>query len=231
MQKVFKKRKLGEKLEDPVYKFMTDEELQAAIKEAQNKANHLLQIPPVVPAKLPYSKILSKDPALQGLETSKLVFVDITFGTKDHDRLITVRDLDGTLKEADMKTRHRITQIYFPKPGRNIKPQRLFEDEHFENLLNRKEYEFILDLACMQFEPYDPEYQRIVSITYQHLNDNNGFEKLRSTRHFGSLSFFLTWNKNIDNLLLELIDEAHHLLDLYSKIHNIKFENDGHLKN
>lgn len=236
MKVVFKKRKLGEKLEDPVYKFMTDQELKEAVEEAQIKANELLQLPPAIPAQSPMAKIISKDPALQGLETSKMVFIDITFGTKDFNRLIAVRDADGTLKEADSDIHHRVTQIYFPKPGRSIKPPRAFHNEYFESLLNRQEYEFLLDLACLQYEPYDPEYQRIVSITYQHLNDNNGFDKLRSTRHFGSLCFFLIWHKNIDNLLLDLIetsniDEAHQLLDLYSKVTNITFEKDGNLKN
>lgn len=236
INKVFKRRKLGEKLQDPVYKFMTDEELQHSIKEAHETANELLQIPPAVPAQEPFTKILSKDPALQGLESSKFVFADITFGMKDSKRLITVRDVDGTLKEADSETRRRITEIYFPKQGRNIKPPRVFSDPFFENVLNRQEYVFLLDLACLQFEPYDSEYQKIVSIVYQHINDNNGFEQLRSTRHFGSLCFFLTWNKNIDNLLIELIetsyiDEATHLLNVYAKIHNVTFTKDDNLKN
>lgn len=235
LQIVFKKRKLGEKLEDPVYKFMTDEELQNSVKEAHKKADELLQIPPIVPAQDLLTKVISNDPALQGLETSKFVFADITFGIKDFDRLITVRDVDGTLKEADSETRRRITEIYFPKPGRHIKPARVFSDPYFESVLNRQEYEFLLDLACLQFEPYDHEYHRIVSITYQHINDNNGFGKLRSTRHFGALCFFLAWNKNIDTLLLELIetsyiDEANKLLELYAKMHNVAFINDN-LKN
>lgn len=215
---------------------MTDEELQQSMKQAHIKADQLLQMPPVLPAQIPITKIFSKDPALQGLETSKTVFFDITFGIKDNNRLITVRDLDGTLKEVDIDTRQRITQIYFPKPTRTIKPPRLLSGEYFENLLNRKEYNFVLDIACLQYEPYDPDYQKIVSIVYQHLNDNNEFDKLRSTRHFGSLCFFLVWNNILDNLLLELIetsniDEAHQLLELYSKIHQVTFEKNGNLKN
>lgn len=85
----------------------------------------------------------------------------------------------------------------------------MFQDAYFQDLLTRKEYQFILDRACAQFDPDDPLYQKLTSITYQHLNDNNGFEALRSTRHFGPLAFFLTWFKSIDNLLLELIETAH----------------------
>lgn len=102
-------------------------------------------------------------------------------------------------------------------------------------MLNRQEYNFILDAACAQFEPDDPKYHQVVSITYQHVNDNNGFNLLRSTRHFGTLTFFLVWHQNIDNLLLDLIetghiDEADILLKLYSKIHDIQFESDGECK-
>ncbi|CAH1972656.1 unnamed protein product [Acanthoscelides obtectus] len=230
LHKVFRRRKLGdEKVRDPEYKFMTDEELQEALQKAQQKANSLLQIPPVVPARKPISKILSLDPELQGLETSKMVFTDITFGVKDSDRLIVVRQPDGTLCEAEWEVKNRINQIYFPQKGRSVKPPKMFQGTDFEDLLKRQEYEFILDCACIQFEPNDPDYQRITSITYQHINDNNGFDKLRSTRHFGALTFFLVWHKNIDNLLLELIetcyaDEANSLIELYSKIKKVEFE-------
>lgn len=226
---------MGEKLQDPVYKFMTDEELQESMKEAHKKADELLQIPPAIPAKLPETKIISNDPALQGLETSRNVFVDITFGLKDFDRLITVRNMDGTLEEADMATRQRINQTYFPKQGRSIKPPKVFSGEYFSNILSKQEYKFILDLACLQYEPYDPEYQRITSVTYQYLNEENGFEKLRSTRHFGALCFFLVWNNTIDNLLIDLletsyIDEAHQLIELYTKIHKVGINKDGNFK-
>ncbi|VEN51693.1 unnamed protein product [Callosobruchus maculatus] len=235
LQRVFRTRKLGQgKVHDPEYRFMTNEELQMAMREAELKADNLLQIPPVVPVRTPISKILSQDPELQGLESSKMIFTDITFGVKDSDRLIVVREPDGTLREAEWEVRNRINQIYFPQEGRAIKTPQMFQGTEFEDVLKRQEYEFILDRACIQFEPNDPEYQRVTSITYQHINDNNGFEKLRSTRHFGALAFFLVWHKNIDNLLLELIetcyaDEANTLIELYSKIHKVNFEKTSEL--
>lgn len=209
---------------------MTDEQLQEAMEKAAENANELLQIPPIVPVYDPKVKVLTIDPELRGLETHRFVFTDITFGVKDLDRSIVVRETDGTLVEADRALRNRINQIYFPVKGKHLHPPRFFEGQYFEDLLSRKEYEFLLDSACLQFEPDDPEYQRIVSIVYQHLNDNHYFEPLRSTRHFGSLTFFLVWHKTIDNLLLDLIetshiDEAISLLKLYSKMHNVTFEN------
>ncbi|XP_056634911.1 28S ribosomal protein S22, mitochondrial [Diorhabda sublineata] len=230
LSKVFKKRKLGtEGLEDPEYKFLTDEELKQAYEEAHQKSYELLQIPPIVAARKPKDRILSYDPALQGLEESKMVFTDISFGVRDADRIIVVRDPDGTLREADWELRGRMNQLYFPQIGRSLKPPRMFFGEYFDSLLERKEYIFILDRACIQFEPDDPDYQRVVSVTYQHINDHNGFDILRSTRHFGALVFFLVWNKNIDNLLLELIETCHineagTLLNLFSNIHNVVLE-------
>ncbi|XP_023012356.1 mitochondrial ribosomal protein S22 [Leptinotarsa decemlineata] len=236
LAKVNRRRKVGDtKISEPEYKFMTDEQLQQAIQEAEKTTEELLQIPPVVAVRIPKNKVLSRDPALQGLDESKMVFTDITFGVKDSDRLIVVREPDGTLREAEWEMRNRINQIYFPKKERSLKPAKMFFGKYLESLLDRKEYEFILDRACIEFEPNEPNYQQVVSITYQHANDNNGFELLRSTRHFGAMTFFLVWNKNIDNLLLELIEtihlnEAKELLKLFSKIHNVNFDSDTEIE-
>lgn len=86
---------------------------------------------------------------------------------------------------------------------------RMFQDDYLESLLTREEYEFVLDRACIQFEPYSPAYQRVTSITYQHINDHNNFDSLRSTRHFGPFVFFLAWFKSMDGLLLNLIETSH----------------------
>lgn len=43
-------------------------------------ARYFLQVPPVLLAKKDEHVILSKDPALQGLEESKILFTDISFG-------------------------------------------------------------------------------------------------------------------------------------------------------
>lgn len=230
LTKVFKRKKLGAKiLEQPVYKFMTDEELQEALSEANDKANEMLQMPPVLLPRKPIDRVLSNDPALQGLETARFVFTDITFGVPDSRRLIVVRDTDGKLREADWDTRDRMNQLYFPKPGRELKIPTMFQDSHLDGVLSRKEYVFILDRACIQFEPDDAAYQRICGIVYECVNHNGDFEILRSTRHFGPFVFYLAWHREIDNLLLELIetcqiDEANKLIVLYGKIHKVQFD-------
>ncbi|XP_044751152.1 28S ribosomal protein S22, mitochondrial [Coccinella septempunctata] len=227
LQKIFHKRGVGT-LEDPKFEFLTDAQLKEQLDKMQKKAIQLLQFPPAVAVRKPLDRVLSSDPALIGYETSKIVFTDITFGLKNNERLIVVRDPNGQLHEADWNVRDRMNQVYFPQTHRQLKIPHLFIGEHFEDILNRKEYIFILDLACQQFEPDDKEYQRVTSITYQHIYDNNEFEKLRSTRHFGSMTFFLVWNKMIDNLLLDLIetchiDEAKLLVELYGKINDVNF--------
>lgn len=213
-------------MEQPVYKFMTDEQLQEALSEANKKADELLQMPPVLPVRQPIDSVLSRDPALKGLEMSRLIFTDITFGIPDSQRLIVIREPDGTLLEADWSLRDHINQVYFPSTGRKLKVPKMFEGDFLKDVLSREEYEFVLDRACVQFEPDDPNYQRVTSSTYEHVSENRGFDKLRSTRHFGPLVFYLTWHNCVDNLLLDLIEtchieEANNLMALYGKIHNV----------
>lgn len=90
--------------------------------------------------------------------------------------------------------------------------------------MNREEYEFVLDLACIQFEPTSAEYHDVTETVYSHVNSMKHFDHLRSTRHYGPLVFYLAWNKNIDNLILENIqterlNDAVLLVQLYHKIH------------
>lgn len=205
---------------------MTDEELQKAMTDAKNRIDNLTQMPPVVAIRKPLERIYSKDPALQGLDTSTFVFTDITFGTRNTERLVIVRDTDGTLRDASFDVRDRMNQLYFPISGRTLKQPKMFEDNYLESLLNRKEYQFLLDRTCIQFEPDSHDYQRVSSITYQCVDKNNDFNLLRSTRHFGPLTFFLIWFKSIDNLLLDVIEtnhieEAIHLIKLYADIHKL----------
>lgn len=229
LSKIYKKKKLGQKqLEQPVYKFMTDKELKETLDDAHKKADEMLQMPPVLPVRKTTMRILSRDPALQGFDKSRFVFTDITFGIPDTKRTIVVRETDGTLQEADRDVRNRMNQLYFPQAGRQLTMPQMFQQEYLDDLLSRQEYEFILDRACIQFEPDDAEYQRICALTYNQVNENSDFDHLRSTRHFGPLVFYLAWHKNIDNLLLELIetcciDEAMKLVCLYGKLNKIDF--------
>lgn len=122
LSKVYRKRKLGgRKLALPTYKFVTNEELQELVEDANERVNEVLQMPPVLKQRAPIDHVLSQDPALQGLETSTYVFTDVTYGIADRKRLIVVRQPEGTLREADWDVRERMNEIYFPRKGRKLK--------------------------------------------------------------------------------------------------------------
>ncbi|XP_043260361.1 28S ribosomal protein S22, mitochondrial [Colletes gigas] len=223
-ERAFRNRKEGHMLLPPKFKFMTDEGLQQAQDEIQTKLDLILQIPPVVKARSDTIEILATDAALRGYDQSKFVFTDISYGGRTRDRLIVVREPDGTLRHANTNERNRMTQVYYSVDHREIHVPKMFYDPYFKDLLDRGEFEFILDRACIQFEPDDSEYQRIVNEVCSYVNSTKKFNGLRSTRHFGSLAFILAWNKNIDDLLIDVlkskrIDEAASLIRLYHIIH------------
>jgi len=222
--KVFRNRKDGHKLDPPQYKFLTDEQLEEATEAAKRRAEKYLQMPPVVKQRLDTSVPLCEDAALQGHNTAKYVFTDITYGLKDKERFIVIREQDGTLRHATWQERDRMIQTFLPKPGREIQKPNMFHGEYLQALLNRNEYEYILDRACVQFEPDDPDYQAITGEIYEHINAEKHFDILRSTRHFGPMVFHLVWTSNIDNLLCEMIEtsrikDAALLVRLYHMIH------------
>lgn len=90
--------------------------------------------------------------------------------------------------------------------------------------MDREEYEFILDRACLQFEPDDPEYHRVTKEVYSYINKLKKFDVLRSTRHFGPLVFYLVWKNDIHTLLMDIIEsknikEAAALIRLYHLVY------------
>ncbi|XP_013146323.1 PREDICTED: 28S ribosomal protein S22, mitochondrial isoform X2 [Papilio polytes] len=227
--KVFRKRTNSNRsvLKTPEYKFLTDEELQSEFSKANKTAARLLQMPPVVKVHQPINEVLSKDPALVGYDNTKYLFTDITFGVPNEHRLIVERDPDGTLQMSDHDTRKRLNQ------GRKVREPMMFADEEkLTGLLEAEKYEFILDRACIQYEPDEASYQKVTSITYQHVDMKTNFKLLRSTRHFGPLAFYLTWHQSMDNLMLELLQtgvirEAVLLMGLRQAIHeDIAFASD-----
>ncbi|XP_071043010.1 small ribosomal subunit protein mS22 isoform X2 [Parasteatoda tepidariorum] len=173
---------------------------------AAAKAAQKLQMPPVMSVRKPIKEVLSRDPELQGYLKHKYVFIDISPDESARDRMITVRETDGTLRKADWDERTRLNQIFYPLPGRNLETPKMYESPYFECLLEDGAYKFILDSACCQFEPDDPEYHRITTATYEHIRDKKKFDELRSTRHFGPMAFHFAVTKNIDSLLIDMIE-------------------------
>lgn len=142
---------------------------------------------------------------MQSFDTAKFIFTDITFGIKDTERTIVVRQPDGTLESGNAEIRKRMNQIYFPHEGRRLRQPQLFQVEYLNNCMDQGNYEFILDRACVQFEPNESEFHEITEKVYTHINETKKFDVLRSTRHFGPMCFFLAWHRMIDDLLIDMI--------------------------
>lgn len=120
----------GHRNEPPQYKFLTDEQLREAREAVRKKAEEYLEMPPVVKRREETATVLDRDVALLNHDTAKYVFTDITYGLKDNDRIITIRESDGTLRYANWQERDRLVQTYFPKLGRNIEKPKMFQEEY-----------------------------------------------------------------------------------------------------
>lgn len=81
--KVFKNRKLGHKLEPPKYELLTQAEVDHVMAEMEAKLKKKLQMPPLLKEREPVTKILSKNPELQGFDNCKYVFINISQGISD----------------------------------------------------------------------------------------------------------------------------------------------------
>ncbi|XP_065221969.1 small ribosomal subunit protein mS22 [Planococcus citri] len=224
LEKVNQFRTLPGPLKDPLYKFMTTEMLEKCQKDAIKKSLAKLQMPPLIPINETETEILEYTPEIVGLSKSKFVFTDITYNVTDRKRLVVVREPNGILRKANSFEKHRMNQLFFPKPGREYKHPRMFQKENLEHLWERREFLFILDRACVQFEPDDPEYHEVVFGTYERINDKQTYDLLRSTRHYGPFVFYLCLSKNLNNLLKENIetnkfDDAVRTIQLYTLIH------------
>ncbi len=90
--------------------------------------------------------------------------------------------------------------------------------------MKNKKYLLLLKKACNIFEPNDPEFIRVSHRVYEVINDNRDYDQLHSTRFFGPMIFYLTWNKKLDNLISTMInnsnlDECLDYIRLYLILH------------
>lgn len=201
VSKVFQTRKEGKGLSDIEIKFMTQEQLEEEENKAMETARYFLQVPPVLSPREESIVELSKDPALQGLDESKIIFTDISYGVPHRERLIVARDPDGTLRHASTDERYRMLQTYFPDEGRTYEVPQLFSPSNLKSLWERSEFTFILDRACVQFEPDDPHYISITSETYNFIDENCGYDHLLGTRHYGAFAFYIAFYGRLDKFL------------------------------
>ncbi|VDL82477.1 unnamed protein product [Nippostrongylus brasiliensis] len=191
-EKVFKTRRTAIQQRSH-YALMTDERLDQTMEKMREEAQRFLSL---VPLKEPRSQevtILSRDSEISGFDNSKFVFTDITFDATDQDRVVVVREVDGTLRTATPEEHDRMNRVYYEKPNRPVFPP--------PDALTRKDHEFVLDWACWYYEPDDPAYVKLVQCVFDRVVEAGAFDVLHSTRHFGTLVFYLALNENIPPLL------------------------------
>lgn len=207
----------------PTYQFLTAEQLKEKIEGALRKSRALLLMPPVVAMQEENVEILSKDPELQGFSDGKLIFIDTTHGLSDQKRNIWVRREDGVLETADNITRRRMIQSYFPFEGRKVVVPQMFFGDSLDDTLDSGKYVYVLDRCLIQFEPYEVDYHRVMSRTFEHINQRSEFDALRSTRHFGPMAFYLAWHQIIDNLVIDCIrrDYARNAVEAVCLMYNL----------
>ncbi|XP_021492254.1 small ribosomal subunit protein mS22 [Meriones unguiculatus] len=211
-------------LKPPTYKLMTQAQLEEATRLAVEAAKVRLKMTPVLEERKPINDVLAEDKIMEGAETNKYVFTDITYHIPHRERFIVVREPSGTLRKASWEERDRMIQIYFPKEGRRVLPPIIFKDENLQTLYSQDRYIDVLNLCVAQFEPDSTEYIKIHHQTYESIDRHGRYDLLRSTRHFGGMAWYLVNKKKIDGLLIDqiqrdLIDDATSLVRLYHMLH------------
>ncbi|NXA31179.1 RT22 protein, partial [Eudromia elegans] len=222
LEKVFKSVK--KELKPPTYKLMTEAQLEEATKKAIAEAKEKLRMPPVLDEREPINDVLAEDKVLEGTETAKYVFTDLTYSVPHRERFIVVREPSGVLRKASWEERDRMIQIFFPKEGRRVVPPVLFKDEHLGTVFQQDRHEDLLNMCIAQFEPDSPDYIRVHHRTYDDIEKHAKYDLLRSTRHFGGMVWYLVNRKKTDGLLIDmlhrdLLDDATSLITLYHMLH------------
>ncbi|KAM4628195.1 small ribosomal subunit protein mS22 [Polymixia lowei] len=222
LQKVF--RPIKQELKPPTYKLMTDAQLEEASQLAREQAKKLLKMPPVLPERKPINDVLSEDKILEGMDTAKYVFTDITYNIPHRERFIVVREPSGTLRKATWEERDRLVQVYFPKEGRKLTAPLIFKEENLKAVFSQDRHEDVLDLCLVQFEPDSSEYIKVHTATYEDLEKHGKYELLRSTRHFGGMAWYLVNARRVDGLIVDmlkrdLLQDAVSLVSLFHMVH------------
>ncbi|KAJ4935214.1 hypothetical protein JOQ06_016750 [Pogonophryne albipinna] len=222
LEKVF--RPIKQELKPPTYKLMTDEQLEEAVELAKEQAKKMLQMPPVLPERKPIHDVLSEDQILEGMDTAKYVFTDISFSIPHRERFVVVREPNGVLRKASWEERDRLIQVYFPKEGRKLTAPLIFKEENLKMVFSQDRHEDVLDLCLVQFEPDSSDFIRVHSATYEDLDKHGKYDLLRSTRHFGGLTWFLLNARRVDALIVhmlkrEQLQDAVNLVSLFHMVH------------
>uniref|UniRef100_A0A7E4WAL9 28S ribosomal protein S22, mitochondrial n=1 Tax=Panagrellus redivivus TaxID=6233 RepID=A0A7E4WAL9_PANRE len=198
--KIFTER-LVDHAERSHFALMTDSMLENARAAMRERATRLLQFVPVKEPREETFSILAKDPQLEGFDSCKYVFTDITFDATNQDRTVVIREPDGTLRTALPEEHDRMNRVYYEQPNRPPVAPAVFKDPALKDALDADRHEFVLDFACWFYEPDDPEFVRLSHIVFDRTVAAGKFDILYSTRHFGAFAFYLVLNDNIPPLL------------------------------
>nr|XP_019603113.1 PREDICTED: 28S ribosomal protein S22, mitochondrial [Rhinolophus sinicus] len=222
LQKIFKPA--IQELKPPTYKLMTQAQLEEATRQAIEAAKVRLKMPPVLEERAPINDVLAEDKILEGTETAKYVFTDISYSIPHRERFIVVREPSGTLRKASWEERDRMIQVYFPKEGRRTLTPIIFKEENLQNMYSQDRHVDVLNLCVAQFEPDSAEYIKFHRQTYEDIDKHGKYDLLRSTRHFGGMAWYFVNKKTIDGLLIDqiqrdLVDDAISLVQLYHILH------------
>ncbi|KAI1235675.1 28S ribosomal protein S22, partial [Lamprotornis superbus] len=193
LHKVFRPVKKG--LKPPHYKLMTEAQLEEATRKAIEEAKTKLIMPPVLNEREPIDDVLAEDKVLEGTETAKYVFTDLSYSIPHRERFIVVREPNGVLRKATWEERDRMIQIFFPKEGRRVIPPTLFKDEN----LGQDRHEDVLNMCIAQFEPDSSDYIRGLDTQW-----NQQFDSLCCAKYITKYT---------------LLEDATSLITLYHMLH------------
>ncbi len=171
-----------------------------------------LQMPPVLPARTRSDVLLEKEPRLASIVPAgqSFVFTDVSINDDitDRTRMMVARRADGSLYSVNWEDRDRLQKIFFPLPGQRIRVPRMFEPAHLKGMLAKGQARYILDRACVQFEPDDPLFISTRSAVFDHVLAQGPLDDLFATRHLGPLALHAVLTQRYQPLMLFLRDRS-----------------------
>nr|CAB3264000.1 28S ribosomal protein S22, mitochondrial-like [Phallusia mammillata] len=195
----------------PRVRLLTTEQLNQEIKKMDEKFDEMLEMPPVMLEREEIEETIAFDELLDGYEEGKLIFTDITVDLKPDERCMVVREPTGLLRRAQWDERDRALGVYYPKCGRSLHKDPVFENPQvaFKNQFHKN----ILERILVEFVPDSKEFIHYTQMVYDEIDKESQYDLLRSTRFFGGLAFYLAKHKSIDGLLKNILENKSSLPD------------------
>ncbi|XP_074009549.1 small ribosomal subunit protein mS22 isoform X3 [Numenius arquata] len=151
LQKVF--RPVKKELKPPKYKLMTEAQLEEATRKAIEEAKEKLIMPPVLKEREPIDDVLAEDKFLEGTETTKYVFTDLTYSVPhrtvfQQDRHEDILNMCIAQFEPDSPDYIRVHHRTYDDIEKHAKYDLLRSTRHFGGmvwyLVNRKKTDGLL---------------------------------------------------------------------------------------